>query len=406
MLPKDILAEKSYIEIFDADGRYIDCPGIGGTVIYNDKGRRYLYEVLGFDLDSPHKDWPYCTDYINPVIQYIGKVKEQKPIIEMKPAEESLGISSEEYNDIVNECLYGESKTVDKVEPKFKNEQWIVWQNKCYKVNYNGCGYELIDQNGLSTSLEYGTVDTSARLWDNTKDAKDGDVLASDNSIFIFQEEYIAEKPIAYCGLMNGRFLVDGEDACWTNERYYPATKEQRDALMKAMTDAGWKFDFEKKELKKISQRMLSAEAKEALYDKSVWNEDDDDMLVIVEGWLDTLCEYLEDSSFECIPDVEFCINWIKSLKDRAQSKQEWSEDDETKMRAALAFIKSEFPKKGNEEIMEGTIEWLKSLKQRIGWKPSDEQMIALSEASGIVGMLTPRGMHLQSLYNDLKKLK
>jgi hypothetical protein len=81
-------------------------------------------------------------------------------------------------------------------------------------------------------------------------------------------------------------------------------------------------------------------------------------MIVIVEGWLDTLCEYLEDSSFECIPDIEFCINWIKSLK------------------------------------------------ERYTWKPSDEQMIALSEASGIVGMLTPRGMHLQSLYNDLKKLK
>lgn len=39
-------------------------------------------------------------------------------------------------------------------------------------------------------------------------------------------------------------------------------------------------------------------------------------------------------------------------------------------------------------------------------WKPSEEQMTALSEASGIVGMFTPRGTNLQSLYNDLKKLK
>ena len=31
-----------------------------------------------------------------------------------------------------------------------------------------------------------------------------------------------------------------------------PATKEQRDTLEKAMTDAGYTFDFEKKELKKI----------------------------------------------------------------------------------------------------------------------------------------------------------
>ena len=58
-----------------------------------------------------------------------------------------------------------------------------------------------------------------------------------------------------------------------------------------------------------------------------------------------------------------------------------------------------------NSVAKEDVIDWLKSIKERIGWKPSDEQMIALSEASGIVGMLTPRGMHLQSLYNDLKKL-
>ena len=45
---------------------------------------------------------------------------EQNPTIEFKSAEESLGISSEEYNKIVNECIYGESKPVDEVEPKFK----------------------------------------------------------------------------------------------------------------------------------------------------------------------------------------------------------------------------------------------------------------------------------------------
>ena len=39
-------------------------------------------------------------------------------------------------------------------------------------------------------------------------------------------------------------------------------------------------------------------------------------------------------------------------------------------------------------------------------WKPSDEQMVTLSEASGIVGMFTPRGTILKSLYNNLKNLK
>lgn len=76
MLPKDCLAEKSFIEIFDEDGRYINCPGIGGTVIYNNKGRRYLYEVVGFDNDSPNRDWLYDSDYINPIVRYVEKQKE------------------------------------------------------------------------------------------------------------------------------------------------------------------------------------------------------------------------------------------------------------------------------------------------------------------------------------------
>ena len=35
------------------------------------------------------------------------------------------------------------------------------------------------------------------------------------------------------------------------NGLIHPATKEQRDALMKAMNDAGYEWDIEKQELKK-----------------------------------------------------------------------------------------------------------------------------------------------------------
>ena len=47
-----------------------------------------------------HKDW----------IAWLEKQGEQKPF-EMITAEESLGISSEEYNKIVDECIYGEYKS-------------------------------------------------------------------------------------------------------------------------------------------------------------------------------------------------------------------------------------------------------------------------------------------------------
>lgn len=76
MLPKDKLAERSFIEIFDGDGRYINCPGIGGTIIYNNKGKRYLYEIIGFDNESRCRDWLYDYDWINPIVRYVGKLKE------------------------------------------------------------------------------------------------------------------------------------------------------------------------------------------------------------------------------------------------------------------------------------------------------------------------------------------
>lgn len=73
MLSKDSLADKTFIEIFDEGGNYIDCPGIGGEVILNAQGRRYRYRVVGFKNESRNRDWLYDTDYICPVIEYLGK---------------------------------------------------------------------------------------------------------------------------------------------------------------------------------------------------------------------------------------------------------------------------------------------------------------------------------------------
>ena len=63
----------------------------------------------------------------------------------------------------------------------------------------------------------------------------------------------------------------------------------------------------------------LGAEWKEKHWNNSstAWSKEDEAMLDTMEGWLDTLCEYLKDSSSEYVPDVESCINWLKSLKQK-----------------------------------------------------------------------------------------
>lgn len=150
----------------------------------------------------------------------------------------------------------GEQRTADKVEPKFQNGQWIVWQNQCYKVNFlNGRGYELILQNGIITSIEYGAVDKSAHLW-TISEAKDGDVLvASDNSIFIFSHciDNACVHHIALEVEDNVVNINDKLERCWETIRgVCPATQEQRYLLFQKLKDADYEWDSVKKELKKI----------------------------------------------------------------------------------------------------------------------------------------------------------
>ena len=231
-----------------------------------------------------------------------------------------------------------EQKTTNKHKPKFQNGQWIVWQNKCYKVNDNGCGYELIDQNGLSTSLEYGTIDKSAHLW-TIQDVKPDDVLVVN----------------------------------WDN---------------------GYKLDDKKKELKKLSQRMISAEAKEALYDKPT----DEEMKELLrteyeKGRADTIAETekewseededaigmaiiaLEDMYDEDAPNTTYggynlpfnkAAERLKYLKDRAipQPKHEWGIEDEK----VIAIINNALTDSNTQpDDYDKVYDWLVSLRQRIG---------------------------------------
>lgn len=307
--------------------------------------RAKVYHKQLLDEDNP--EWASEIEKIFPELKESEDEKIRKALIRFhKSTIDVDGIKGEDILAWLEK--QGEQKPVDKVEPKFHKGEWIVWKNKCYKVNYNGCGYELIDQNGLSTSLEYGTVDENAHLWDITKDAKDGDVLYSLDSCqpFIYKERKPFEQTTAYCGLnIYGKFFVWGtKDCIITLSNYVPSTKEQRDTLMKAMTDAGYMFDFEKKELKKIKQ-------------KPAWSVED---------------ERLIEEAAECLRKYASKVQggnskvYVLSLADR-----------------------------------------IESLRPQNTWKPSDEQIKALHDLN-LTGNISyaGQGQVLIELYNDLKKLK
>lgn len=93
------------------------------------------------------------------------------------------------------------------------------------------------------------------REW-TIKDAKDGDVLACNEEILLFKSYSVLQGRISlYCwynGHTNNFHSKEVIDILLTTRnKVCPATKEQRDALMKVMNDAGYEWDSKKKELKK-----------------------------------------------------------------------------------------------------------------------------------------------------------
>lgn len=288
-------------------------------------------------------------------------------------------------------------KSIDKAEPKFHEGQWIVWQGKNFKVNYNGCGYELTDQNGKSTSLEYGAIDETANLW-TIQDAKAGDVLATgQGNIFIFKS--ISDCVVCdYCGLYYGKFMDCSANVNSPKSApigFHPATKEQCEQLEKAMADAGYTFDFEKKELKKIENEIeipFGAKDSELIEEsyyipKGFHAEIDGDKVVIKKGEKPTT--WSDEDEYK----TEKMLGWLNTLINYIQGDATVSLDLYRERKQQVEQIKT----------------WLKSLKDRHTWKPSDEQMEAFEHfvrGIGENGYASPYENNTKLLYSLLEQLK
>ena len=152
-----------------------------------------------------------------------------------------------------------EQKHVVRAEPKFHVGDFIAdyyCRGKIVKITDDS--YLLDTGQGIPFSCEHNT-----HLY-TIQDAKNGDVIATDNYIFIFKNIDDDGGVHYYCHYEifkhedDGQFGISAHDSIMGrtfSTQYSPATKEQRDTIMKAMTDAGYTFDFEKKELKKIEQK-------------------------------------------------------------------------------------------------------------------------------------------------------
>ena len=130
----------------------------------------------------------------------------------------------------------------NKVEPKFNVGDWV--SNGRYTKLIVGINSEWPDY-----MFDDGTVgrkkdiDKIYHLW-TIQDAKDGDVLVS-------RSPFIYGKQCPYGGLnWNNNNFIKASNFIFTDSPVHPATKEQSDLLFKKLKEAGYEWDFEKKELR------------------------------------------------------------------------------------------------------------------------------------------------------------
>ena len=344
--------------------------------------------------------------------EYLETVVKIKPLGELTTKEDELNDLSGEMVYIDGKCTdifishadYAnwleskyEQKSVDKAGPRFKVGDWIVYNRDDYSreiiqvYDIRDGRYYFTDNVHFSWSIK--ECDEKSHLW-SIKDAKPGDVIAEDPierhpssfvAIYKKQNEEDFEDFDSYCFVgFDGKFYENEDGHC--SEDIHPATKEQRDMLFKKMHESGYEWGAEKKELRKIKQNPTE------------WSEEDEEHLNSIISDIKTDMGAYPRSQ-EVIDIYNDDISFLKSLKNRVQPKQEWSEEDEKMVNDIIAAIDTLY--------YHGMVNWLKSIKDRVQpqsqWKPSDDQMHSLKQA---IDSYTFEPDYLEELYEDLKELK
>lgn len=276
---------------------------------------------------------------------------------------------------------------------KFNLGDWIISEEVhhdyriCQIIGVDDDKYFIESIEGYTGFNYFNTFDNLYHLW-TIQDAKDGDVLAEHETIVLFKKiEGLNIK--CYCTYHYlGYNLTFYVDTLQNKTPYRPTTKKQRDRLFQKMKETGYEWDAEKKELKKIVQN-------------PAWSEEDESKFKFLHHLLEQNVEPHGSYSFPDVKELGYvtkqkALDMLKSLKSRVQPRQEWSEEDEKEFEQLLRIL--------HANGYESFDIWLKSLKERYTWKPSEEQIKALEHVLlSYIGSWQPE---LQSLLNDLMKLK
>ena len=266
-----------YLENYDdAEKEKADFVGDGFIECHADfldfkEGNTYWLEYIGDDKYNVRSDNLLCKTYhITPCQLYT--VFKKLTWLEKQGKQETLcdkcrkDHPSHSCQDIteLGRCAV-EHEPADKVEPKFNIGDWVVnkFGDSWHIDSLDKKNYQVSDGKGNYNYFPISKQD-EMHLW-TIQDAKDGDVLSYKNNQMV--QVGIIEKYVGKHGGCSNTFKIY-IGVNWDNilqmgnymgcSNIHPATKEQRDFLMKEINDAGYEWDTEKKELRRIDQSKLT----------------------------------------------------------------------------------------------------------------------------------------------------
>lgn len=194
---------------------------------------------------------------------------------EKKTLKTEVSSAFDNFNVLENTATIGELKNnilrlIDSVQNghKFKVGDWIISEeaHKDYRICKitgveDGC-YSIESIEGYKGFNNFKIFEAIYHIW-TIKDAQPGDILANDHHILILRElgytwasEGEPECLYAYCGIKpNGNFELEKKDYCFCGTLHtHPATKEQREQLFRKMTEAGYKWNADKRQLISVGE--------------------------------------------------------------------------------------------------------------------------------------------------------
>ena len=225
-----------------------------------------------------------------------------------------LKIATGEIGALVEENYRLKEKQGDEVEPRFKVGDYVVYNRNdssreiLYVYDIRDGRYYFNDNIHFSWSVK--ECDEKCHLW-TIDDVKDGDVVAME-PYGTYEKPFVAvykgrglDHFVSYCFTsFDGKFNEGTGGHCLN---VHPATKEQCEQLEKAMTEAGYTFDFDKKDLKKVEQN-------------PAWSEEDERQFsIFIRHCYLKRNLYKKENNKEYAQTCQGLIDWLEAIKQRAE---------------------------------------------------------------------------------------